>query len=66
MKITINDRELELADGTTLGQVLRDNSIPSAGTAVAVNGSVVPKSAYKERVLADGDSIIIIKAFYGG
>ena len=36
------------------------------GIAAAVNGSVVPKKNHTTTQLADGDSIIIIKAFYGG
>ena len=34
--------------------------------AVAVNGQMVPKTEYDATALHDGDTVLVIKAFYGG
>lgn len=66
MKIIINDTAVELTEGTTIGQALASQNIDAIGIAVALNGTVVSKTAYGTTTLRDGDSLIIIKAFYGG
>lgn len=66
MNVKINDLTLELTEGITLAEALQERNIPLQGIAVAVNGRVVLKPHYHTFKLQDGDSVIIIKAFYGG
>ncbi len=66
MKITINEVSLELPTGATLQDALDAKGIAPAGIATAVNGAVVPAVRRASRALAEGDNIVIIKAFYGG
>lgn len=66
MKIKINDKELTLADGATVGDALKAESIRTEGIAVALNGTVVRKADHGITALKDGDTLLIIKAFYGG
>ena len=66
MKIKINSVEHDFPEGTTLAAALAACGVRPEGIAAAVNGSVVPKKYHTTTQLADGDSIIIIKAFYGG
>lgn len=66
MKVRINHVELELAENATLQNALDKKNIPAAGIATAVNGTVIPAAARSAHQLADGDDIVIIKAFYGG
>lgn len=66
MEVTVNDKKMELADGATLSDALQAAGVAQAGIATAVNGTVVPGPKRGETPLADGDSILIIKAFYGG
>lgn len=66
MKIKINSVEHDLPAGITLAAALEACSIRPEGIAAAVNGSVIPKNAHASTPLTEGDSIIIIKAFYGG
>lgn len=66
MKIKINSVEHDLPEGTTLAAALVACGIRPEGIAAAVNGSVIPKNAHASTTLTEGDSIIIIKAFYGG
>ena len=66
MEVTINDKKMELAEGATLADALAVAAVAQAGIATAVNGTVVPGLKRAETMLADGDNILIIKAFYGG
>lgn len=66
MKIYVNDKEMELAPGATVADALRAVSAPERGIAAALNGKVVPAAERGETALADGDKILVIKAFYGG
>lgn len=66
MKITINGVSLELPDRATLQDALDTKGIAPAGIATAVNGTVVPTVRRASHPLAEGDNIVIIKAFYGG
>lgn len=64
--ITYNNRPMELADGTTIPQFVAALDAEPANTAVAVNNHVVPKGLWQQTQLKDGDTVLIIKASYGG
>jgi sulfur carrier protein len=66
VKATINGEERELPDGTTVGALLAVLGAPASGIAVACNDRVVRRAEYASRVIADGDSLEIIKAVAGG
>lgn len=66
MKVTINDEVIELADNATLQAALEAVNAPLNGVATALNGEVVSASERPTTPLTDGDSILLIKAFYGG
>ncbi len=66
MTVRINDNSVQLPAGATLSDALESRQISPKGIALAVNGRVIPKTDYPTYSLAEGDSIIIIKAFYGG
>lgn len=42
------------------------DKVPSAGTAVAVNGKLVPRAQWVDRLLTGDESVLIITAAYGG
>lgn len=64
-KIVVNNEEtiVECANVSELAQHLQ---LPERGVALAVNNRVVPRTAWTETVLDDGDSVTIIKAAFGG
>lgn len=66
MKISVNEVSIELPEGATLQDALDAKGISPDGIATAVNGTVVPGARRASHSLAEGDSIVIIKAFYGG
>ena len=57
--------ELLPAAGQTLAQYLASTSFDPLRIAVERNGDIVPRAAYAETVLADGDSVEIV-SFVGG
>jgi sulfur carrier protein len=66
VKATINGEERELPDGTTVGALLEQLGAPRSGIAVACNEHVVRRAEYETRVIAEGDTLEIIKAVAGG
>jgi sulfur carrier protein len=64
--IRVNGKEEALATAT-VGELLAARGIAAArGVAVAVNGRVVPASAWRDRALVSGDEVEIVRPFGGG
>lgn len=67
MNITVNDQPLATNAATVEDLVTeRLGSTPEAGVAVAIDGNVVPRSAWAEQQLADGAVVDILTAVQGG
>ena len=67
MKVIINDKNEELAAGTTVAKLV-EKLYPEAkgGIAVAINDNIVRKADWESREIAEGDVIVLIHAAYGG
>lgn len=66
-QIFFNDNTFTCAFSTTLYDFLVQQGYESRrGIAVAVNDSVIPRDCWKETVLQDGSTILIITATQGG
>ena len=66
MQIVVNGQPQKLPDGATVRDLVRALGVPVDGVAVAVNLSVVPRSAHAAHALADGDRVEVIQAVGGG
>lgn len=68
MKVTVNGDEREFdSTGLTVRELLAAMDVDqTAGTAVARNAQVVPRSDWDEEVVVDGDEIEIVRATQGG
>lgn len=64
--VKFNDESIQIADTATVEQLLGEKKISAVNIAVAVNGQMVPKTEYAGTQLHDGDTMLVIKAFYGG
>ena len=66
--IRVNGENEPLGEQRTLDALLAEKTADTAqrGIAVALNGSVVPRTAWRETVLRAGDSIEIVRARQGG
>jgi len=66
MKIVVNGKDLEVADGLNVEGLLVQLNVTRKYMAVAVNREVTPKSAYESTVLRDGDRVEIVRPMGGG
>ncbi len=66
MNITINGKQYEIDECATLEDALHKADVKPNGIATALNNIVVPAAQRGKTVLKDGDSVIVITAFYGG
>ena len=68
MRVELNGQPVELADGATVADaVAASGTEPQRrGIAVALDGEVVPRSAWEETPLADGQQLEVLQAVQGG
>ena len=66
MKIMVNGREMDIADGLTVEALLAQLAVRREYTAVAVNREITPKTAYGSVALRDGDRVEIVRPMGGG
>ncbi|MDP9396397.1 MAG: sulfur carrier protein ThiS [Actinomycetota bacterium] len=66
MTVTINGGETVVPGGTTVAELVAARTAGSRGVAVALNGEVVPRSAWDATPLAPGDAMELLTATAGG
>jgi len=66
--IRVNGENEPLGEQRTLDALLAEKTvdISQRGVAVALNGAVVPRAAWRETLLRAGDSVEIVRARQGG
>ena len=65
MKIKINNKEVE-TQALTVADLAKEQNLPEKGVAVAISNEMVPRTEWENRMLKEGDDIVILKAFCGG
>ena len=65
MRIRVNGTERDFPGALSVEELLRALDLGGVRVAVEVNLSIVPRAAYAETPLAEGDVIEIV-SFYGG
>jgi sulfur carrier protein len=66
VRVTVNGAPMELADGTSVAQLVADNCRSDHGVAVALDREVVPRSTWLSVTIPDGASVEIVTAAAGG
>lgn len=66
MKLTINGQAQSRPDTCSVATLVAELIAAQRGVAVAVNGTVVPRSTWADVALADGDRIEVLTAAQGG
>ncbi|MDX5407274.1 MAG: sulfur carrier protein ThiS [Chromatiaceae bacterium] len=66
MRILLNDTSLQLADDSTLAQLLQQQQLTTEGLAVAVNNSIIAKRLWHEYQLQHHDQIQLFQIVTGG
>lgn len=64
--VSVNGERRELPAGQNLDALVAEHAPSRTGVAVAVDGEVVPRTAWAELVLADGAAVEILTAVQGG
>ena len=64
-KILVNNEVTNTAC-TSVAALAVELQLPERGVALAVNNRVVPRTAWEETALNEGDNVTIIKAAFGG
>lgn len=66
MRIELNGEPREVADSTTLAALMAQLIGSTRGSAVVVDGEIVPRSEWASRRLRPGQSVELITAVQGG
>jgi sulfur carrier protein len=66
MNVTVNGRPRTIPGGQFLADLIAQHTDARSGVAVAVNGEVVPRTAWGSYVLEEGAVIEILTAVQGG
>ena len=64
--IQFNGQEKSLPVGTSIEQLLLDSGVPVKFCAVELNLEIVPKDAYWNRLLQEGDAMEVVTLVGGG
>jgi len=66
MDVTVNGAPSQLDDATTVAQLVATRAEEHRRVAVALNGDVVPRSAWGTTSLQAGDAVEVLVAVAGG
>ena len=66
MRLTVNGRPQSRPETCSVAALVAEITEANRGVAVAVNGTVVPRSTWAAVDLADGDKVEVLTAAQGG
>ncbi len=66
MQITVNDEAVEIAQGATLEQLVKQLALAPERLAVELNREVVRRAAWAQTLLSEGDRVEIVHFVGGG
>ena len=66
MTVTVNGKEQQVDEGTTIARLLERLSIPTEAVAVAIGREVIPRREHAARTITEGDEVEIVRAVGGG
>jgi sulfur carrier protein len=66
MRLTVNGADRDMAGEPDVAALVTELTGERRGIAVAVNGAVVPRSAWASVRLRDGDRVEVLSAAQGG
>lgn len=64
-EIVVNN-EVTNTECSNFSELAVQLGLPERGVALAVNNKVLPRAAWTETLIAEGDKVTIIKAAFGG
>lgn len=65
MKIKVNNKPVE-TEAATLKELAEQLGLPEKGVAAAVDNKMIPRDGWGECAIAEGASVVVIRASCGG
>ncbi len=66
MQITLNDKPMSVSFPCPLSQLLQQLQVRPKGTALAVNGQIIPAGGWPEYLLQENDDVVVFQVIAGG
>jgi sulfur carrier protein len=66
MTFVLNGDDRELSESVTVASLVEQLGRGKRGTAVALNGEVVPRSVWDDTTISEGDRVEVLTAVGGG
>ncbi len=66
VQVKLNGDARQLPDGSSVAEAVAALTSLASGVAAAVNGAVVPRGAWSDTPLRDGDQVEVVTAVQGG
>lgn len=66
MNIYLNGEQREIANGTTLDELLTELELTQQRIAVEINLNIIPRSLHAETLLRADDKVEVVRAIGGG
>jgi len=66
ISLVLNGERQDFDDPATVADAVTAAGAPDRGVAVAVDGQVVPRTAWEQTALADGQKVEVLQAVQGG
>ncbi|KGL52760.1 MULTISPECIES: sulfur carrier protein ThiS [Porphyromonas] len=66
MEITLNRERIEIPENSSLETILKEHGWENGHVAVAINKTIIKRTAWAETIIRPGDDILIIGAVRGG
>lgn len=63
--ISINEQPEQVAQSSSLSDIIQALSLPDLGCVFAINNAVVPRSQWQKTIVNEGDSISLSKLLQG-
>ena len=65
MQVIINNKSADVK-ATTVQELHAELGLPEKGVAIAIANKMVPRTEWAQTMLKENDSIVVIKAAFGG
>ena len=66
MQIIVNNKAMEMAEGSTLSALVETLLLPEKGVAVAINNQMIPREERSTTGIQASAQVVVIKAACGG
>lgn len=66
MKILFNNQPLEVIEPLSITDLLKELKHDQPGSALAINQTIIPRTAWTTHLIQDKDNILLFQAIAGG